>query len=123
MPLKTPTNRTIAFESCLQYFSSSPELWVSANYSITAAIIGGVYLLDRANKTGRPLPPEQATWTTLQPGADPTFRHPGLDPGPNTTPEVDAGSGAGMTHESSQLEARDPGSTIQHDGHVPAEAV
>ncbi|HET6565298.1 MAG TPA: hypothetical protein VFG52_07790, partial [Xanthomonadales bacterium] len=34
---------------------------------ITAAIIVGAFLLDRANKTGRPLPPEQATWTELKP--------------------------------------------------------
>ena len=36
---------------------------------ITAAIVGGAYLLDRANRTGRPLPPEQATWTELTPSS------------------------------------------------------
>ena len=34
---------------------------------ITAAIIGGAYLLDRAQRSGKPLPPEQATWTELTP--------------------------------------------------------
>lgn len=36
---------------------------------ITAAIIGGAYLLDRAHKTDRPLPPEQASWTELRPSS------------------------------------------------------
>jgi hypothetical protein len=40
---------------------------------IVTAIIAGAFLLDRANKTGRPLPPEQATWTELTP----SDRHPG----------------------------------------------
>jgi len=39
---------------------------------ITAAIIGGMFLLDRATKTGRPLPPEQATWTELKPSSQPS---------------------------------------------------
>ena len=59
---------------------------------ITAAIIAGAYLLDRANKTGRPLPPEQATWTELTPSSS---RHPG----PNS-----------LERHPGQREARDPGS-------------
>ncbi len=75
---------------------------------ITAAIIGGAYLLDRANRTNRPLPPEQATWTELTPGGD--VRHPGSpfserhpgqregrDPGSNSPQPMDARSGAAMT--------------------------
>jgi len=36
---------------------------------ITAAIIGGVYLLDRANQSGQPIPAEQATWSELSPSS------------------------------------------------------
>jgi hypothetical protein len=66
---------------------------------ITAAIVGGAYLLERANKANRPLPPEQATWTELKPLSP---RHSGLDPGSNTTRTMDAGSAAGMTAGSTQ---------------------
>lgn len=36
---------------------------------IAAAIIGGLYLLDRANRTDLPLPPEQATRTEFSPSS------------------------------------------------------
>jgi hypothetical protein len=39
---------------------------------ITAAIIGGVYLLDRANRSGQPILPEQAAWSELHPSSQPS---------------------------------------------------
>lgn len=57
---------------------------------ITAAIISGLFLLDRANKTGRPLPPEQATWTELTPSSQPSD-------GASTSSQPSRSEGVGST--------------------------
>jgi hypothetical protein len=75
---------------------------------ITAAIVVGAYLLDRANKTGRPLPPEQATWTELTPSS----RNDAFAPSsqPSRSEGVGSSADSPAVRHPGQREARDPGS-------------